>query len=102
MSAPLVVLGATGSIGTQTLEVASNLFLDVAVIAARRPSDQLAAIAARYPDAEIVVAGGAGGMTGGMRRIRTTRQRGVASMLAMLFLILFSILALGFYSMVTT
>lgn len=60
MSAPLVVLGATGSIGTQTLEVASNLFLDVAVIAARTPSDQLAAIAARYPDAEIVVAGGAG------------------------------------------
>lgn len=60
MSEPLVVLGATGSIGTQTLEVATNLSLDVAVIAARRPSPELAAIAARYPDAQVVVAGGAG------------------------------------------
>ena len=60
MSEPLVVLGATGSIGTQTLEVATNLSLDVAVIAGRRPSPELAAIAARYPDAQVVVAGGAG------------------------------------------
>ena len=58
MSAALVVLGATGSIGTQTLEVADNLGLGVAVLAARRPSPELVELAARYPDAEVVVAGG--------------------------------------------
>lgn len=58
MSFPLVVLGATGSIGTQTLEVADTLGLEVAVVAARRPSDDLADIARRYPDAEVIVAGG--------------------------------------------
>jgi 1-deoxy-D-xylulose-5-phosphate reductoisomerase len=56
---PLVVLGATGSIGTQTLEVAASLGLEVAVIAARRPSSELASIAARHPEAEVIVAGGA-------------------------------------------
>jgi 1-deoxy-D-xylulose-5-phosphate reductoisomerase len=60
VSESLVVLGATGSIGTQTLEVAANLSIDVAVIAARRPSAELAAIAARHPDAQVVVAGGSG------------------------------------------
>lgn len=59
MTAPLVVLGATGSIGTQTLEVADNLGLTVAALAARRPSQELAALGRRYPDAEVVVAGGA-------------------------------------------
>lgn len=54
----LVVLGATGSIGTQTLEVADNLGLDVAVLAARHPSAKLAELALRYPDAEVIVAGG--------------------------------------------
>lgn len=58
---PLVVLGATGSIGTQTLEVAEALGLDVAVIAARRPSRELAALAARHPGAAVLVAGGASG-----------------------------------------
>lgn len=58
MTASLVVLGATGSIGTQTLEVADNLGLDVAVLAAGRPSDTLAELAGRYPDAEVIVAGG--------------------------------------------
>jgi 1-deoxy-D-xylulose-5-phosphate reductoisomerase len=53
------VLGATGSIGTQTLEVADNLSLDVAVVAARGPSPELASISARYPEATVVVAGGA-------------------------------------------
>ncbi|MGD2061649.1 MAG: 1-deoxy-D-xylulose-5-phosphate reductoisomerase [Acidimicrobiia bacterium] len=57
--ASLVVLGATGSIGLQTLEVADNLGLEVSVVAARRPSDDLAAIAARYPDATVIAAGGA-------------------------------------------
>lgn len=58
MSAALVVLGATGSIGTQTLEVADNLGFEVAVLAARRPSPKLAELGRRYPDAEVVVAGG--------------------------------------------
>jgi 1-deoxy-D-xylulose-5-phosphate reductoisomerase len=58
VSAALVVLGATGSIGTQTLEVADNLGLGVAVLAARRPSPKLVELARRYPDAEVVVAGG--------------------------------------------
>ena len=60
MTRPLVVLGATGSIGRQTLEVAENLDLQVIALAARRPSDELAEIAGRYPDAKIVVAGGSG------------------------------------------
>jgi len=57
---PLVVLGATGSIGRQTLEVADNLELQVIALAARDPSDELAEIARRYPQAKIVVAGGSG------------------------------------------
>ena len=61
MSRPaLVVLGATGSIGTQTLEVADGLGLEVAVLAARRPSEALAGLGRRYPDAEVIVAGGSG------------------------------------------
>jgi len=56
----LVVLGATGSIGSQTLEVADNLSLEVAALAARRPSPELADLARRYPDAVVAVAGGAG------------------------------------------
>ncbi len=58
MTRPLIVLGATGSIGIQTLEVADNLGLEVAVLAARRPSEELADLARRHPDAEVVVAGG--------------------------------------------
>jgi 1-deoxy-D-xylulose-5-phosphate reductoisomerase len=56
--APLVVLGATGSIGTQTLEVADNLGLEVAVLAARRPSTELADLGRRFPDAEVIAVGG--------------------------------------------
>jgi 1-deoxy-D-xylulose-5-phosphate reductoisomerase len=55
---PLVVLGATGSIGTQTLEVADSLEMEVAVLAARRPSREFAEICHNYPGAAIVVAGG--------------------------------------------
>ena len=58
MSAPVVVLGATGSIGTQTLQVADALGIEVAGIAAGRPSQAFADIVARYPDAAVVVAGG--------------------------------------------
>ncbi|MEX1037911.1 MAG: 1-deoxy-D-xylulose-5-phosphate reductoisomerase [Acidimicrobiia bacterium] len=59
MTRPVVVLGSTGSIGTQTLEVADNLALEVRAIAARTPGDQLAAQAARYPEAVVVATGGA-------------------------------------------
>lgn len=58
MTGPLVVLGATGSIGKQTLEVAANLGLEVAALAARMPSPELAELATRYPGATIIVAGG--------------------------------------------
>jgi len=53
----LVVLGATGSIGRQCLEVADRLGLDVVAIAARAHSEALLAMAATYPDARIGVAG---------------------------------------------
>ena len=59
MTEPVVGLGATGSIGTQTLEVADNLGLEVAVLAARRPTEALAGLGRRYPDAEVIVSGGA-------------------------------------------
>lgn len=52
----LVVLGATGSIGQQTLEVADRLDYAVAVLAAGRWSSSLAAIAARHPSAAVIVA----------------------------------------------
>jgi 1-deoxy-D-xylulose-5-phosphate reductoisomerase len=55
---PLVVLGATGSIGRQTLEVSHRLGLDVDVLAARRPRPELVELASRYPDALLVVTGG--------------------------------------------
>ncbi len=55
---PLVVLGATGSIGRQTLEVAASLEFEVAVLAARRPGPQLAEVAALHPGADVVVTGG--------------------------------------------
>ena len=58
MSASVVVLGATGSIGVQTLEVADSLGLNVAAVAARGPSAEFANIASAYPDARIAVAGG--------------------------------------------
>jgi 1-deoxy-D-xylulose-5-phosphate reductoisomerase len=58
ITAPLVVLGATGSIGRQTLEIAADLGLEVAVIAARRPSADLAGLARAHPDAVVVATGG--------------------------------------------
>ena len=53
---PIVVLGATGSIGTQTLEVADRLNRQVVGIATGSISRELAAIAERYPDARVAVA----------------------------------------------
>ncbi len=55
---PLVVLGATGSIGRQTLEVAHNLDCEVAGLAAGHPSPALAEIASRHPGATVAVAKG--------------------------------------------
>ncbi len=60
MTRPVVVLGATGSIGTQALEVADHLGYQVAGIAARDPSPALLEIAGRYPQARVAVAGGSG------------------------------------------
>ncbi len=53
---PLVVLGATGSIGRQTLEVAARLGSAVVAVAARRGSHELLALAGRHPDALVGVA----------------------------------------------
>jgi 1-deoxy-D-xylulose-5-phosphate reductoisomerase len=58
VSLPVVVLGATGSIGTQTLEVADSLDIEVRAVAANRPSAEFAEIAGRYPDATVVIGGG--------------------------------------------
>lgn len=49
----VVVLGATGSIGLQTLEVAERLGMPVAGLAARRSGGELAALADRFPQARI-------------------------------------------------
>jgi 1-deoxy-D-xylulose-5-phosphate reductoisomerase len=56
----LVLLGATGSIGIQTLEVAAGLGIEVAGLAAKSPSDRIVALAEAHPDAAVVVVGGAG------------------------------------------
>jgi 1-deoxy-D-xylulose-5-phosphate reductoisomerase len=53
---PLVILGATGSIGKQTLEVAERLEIPVDAVAARRGSNELLGIAAAHPDARVGVA----------------------------------------------
>ncbi|MFV1970185.1 MAG: 1-deoxy-D-xylulose-5-phosphate reductoisomerase [Acidimicrobiia bacterium] len=52
---PLVVLGATGSIGSQTLEVASRIGIPVAAVAANTASDALYEIASAYDDAIVCV-----------------------------------------------
>ncbi len=53
----LVVLGATGSIGTQALDVARRREMDVLGLGARRPSEELARLAGQWPSATIVVTG---------------------------------------------
>ncbi len=53
----LVVLGATGSIGRQTLEIAEQRDLHVVGLAARSASDELAGVARRWPEASVVVTG---------------------------------------------
>lgn len=56
---PLVVLGATGSIGQQALEVAARIGMPVEAVAAFTPSPELARLAGRL-QAEVVVVGGSG------------------------------------------
>jgi 1-deoxy-D-xylulose-5-phosphate reductoisomerase len=51
---PLIVLGVTGSIGQQTLDVADRLGSPIAGMAANRGSNELLAAAARYPEAKVV------------------------------------------------
>jgi len=55
---PVVVLGATGSIGSQTIEVATSLGMEISAVAARSPSPKLAELARSYPSARVLVAGG--------------------------------------------
>ncbi|MGH8936413.1 MAG: 1-deoxy-D-xylulose-5-phosphate reductoisomerase [Acidimicrobiia bacterium] len=50
---PLVVLGATGSIGRQTLDVARRLGLLVEGLAARRGSEELAEGAREFPESQV-------------------------------------------------
>jgi 1-deoxy-D-xylulose-5-phosphate reductoisomerase len=52
-----VVLGATGSIGRQTLEVARHLGRPVAGLAVRSPSDAIVELARSHPAAEVAIAG---------------------------------------------
>jgi 1-deoxy-D-xylulose-5-phosphate reductoisomerase len=54
----VVVLGATGSIGTQTIEVAVSLGFEIAALVARSPSAKLAALAGAHPSARVIAAGG--------------------------------------------
>lgn len=56
MPAELVVLGATGSIGTQTFEVARRLDIPVVAMAARSGSEELFNLGLTWPDAKLVVA----------------------------------------------
>jgi 1-deoxy-D-xylulose-5-phosphate reductoisomerase len=52
---PLVILGATGSIGRQALEVAERIGAPVRAIGARRASLELLEIARSLPDAQVCV-----------------------------------------------
>ncbi|HKX76122.1 MAG TPA: 1-deoxy-D-xylulose-5-phosphate reductoisomerase [Acidimicrobiia bacterium] len=58
MIRPVVVLGATGSIGRQALEVAQGLGAEIAGISAGRLTPTLLEVARRHPGAAIAVAGG--------------------------------------------
>jgi 1-deoxy-D-xylulose-5-phosphate reductoisomerase len=53
---PLVVLGATGSIGLQALEVAGRLGIEVRALAAGRGSHSLLDLARNHPEALVAVA----------------------------------------------
>jgi len=53
---PLVVLGATGSIGRQTLDVANRLGIEVVGIAGRSAGEALGELADAHPNARVVAA----------------------------------------------
>jgi 1-deoxy-D-xylulose-5-phosphate reductoisomerase len=55
---PVVVLGATGSVGRQTLDVAEHLGIPVLGLASGGPSSGIADLASRFPDARVAIAGG--------------------------------------------
>lgn len=55
---PLAVIGVTGSIGRQTLAVATQLGIPIVAIGAFRASEDFLAIARAYPEAEVALAGG--------------------------------------------
>jgi 1-deoxy-D-xylulose-5-phosphate reductoisomerase len=57
---PLAVLGATGSIGRQALEVAAEIGAEVVAVAARRGSDEFLAVAAAHPGARVAIAAPSG------------------------------------------
>ena len=63
---PVVVLGATGSIGLQTLEVADRLGMPVVGLAAGRDSPSFFDLATRYPDAVLAVAAASDGVPDGV------------------------------------
>jgi 1-deoxy-D-xylulose-5-phosphate reductoisomerase len=64
----VVVLGATGSIGTQTIEVATSLGIEILALAAKSPSPKLAALAADHPSALVIAAGGSSEERGELRQ----------------------------------
>ena len=74
MTRPVVVLGATGSIGRQSLEVASRLDIPVAGLAASRPSQEFVDLARQYPDAALAVAGGSSAELAEARDALSTRR----------------------------
>jgi 1-deoxy-D-xylulose-5-phosphate reductoisomerase len=55
---PVVVLGATGSVGRQTIEVCEHLGLRIAGLAVGSPTGPALELARKYPDASFAIAGG--------------------------------------------
>ncbi len=53
---PIVLLGATGSIGSQTRDVVARNGWDIVGLAARSASEELLGAAAEFPDASVAVA----------------------------------------------
>ena len=52
---PLVILGATGSIGRQTVEVADRVGVPIVALASRTPSDAIIELGNEHPEAAICV-----------------------------------------------
>ncbi|KAA3638389.1 MAG: 1-deoxy-D-xylulose-5-phosphate reductoisomerase [Armatimonadetes bacterium] len=52
---PLVILGATGSIGRQAVEVASRIGVPIVAVAARTPSEDLLTLGLDHPNAAVCV-----------------------------------------------